>query len=191
MILELTGKLWCGRNWERLPEPLDERRRALDDVLRHAGLAGDRWILTIPLTDEHRTDSHLKAAQTYVTNAWMHTPWLTSVIARAMLGDLMSSLEKPARWLCRWWHNPIALIVAGEYLKGFATTRSLGILLLVAGIGEGIALLWIGYLQTKLEPIIRQVDSKIYSGKVLAERLERLNRFTLEVPSILVELLRI
>jgi hypothetical protein len=41
MILDLTREVWCGRNWERLPEPVDKRRRMLDGVVQRIGLAGD------------------------------------------------------------------------------------------------------------------------------------------------------
>jgi hypothetical protein len=116
MIRQLTGKMYCGTNWERLPEPLNKRRQALDDVLRYIGLAGEQWILTTPLTDRDRTYYHLQAAQQYVMNARMHTPWMTAVVARVMLGDLMGRLEKAGRRVSRWWHGPWVLGLAGIYL---------------------------------------------------------------------------
>jgi hypothetical protein len=164
--------------------PLQPGHRPLDDVLRDIGLAGDQWII-----DGCKAYCHLQAAQAYVTNPWMHTPWLTAVVAKAMLGDLMGPLEKESRWVSRWWHGPYALLFAGSCL--LATTRFWGTLLLVGGIVERIVWLRNAYFESKLDAIFSEINSKVYSGGVLAERLERLNGLTLKVPSILVEVLRI
>jgi hypothetical protein len=42
IILDLTGRMWCGTNWERLPEARHERKRALDKVLMDLCLASVR-----------------------------------------------------------------------------------------------------------------------------------------------------
>ena len=57
-------------------------------------------------------------------------------------------------------------------------------------LGEMIALWRISSTLPELNRIIGEINSKTYSGRVLAERLERLNR-SIDVPSILVEVLRI
>jgi len=192
-ILDLLGRLSCGQNWDCLPEPLNQRRLALDDVIRHVGLAVSDGIIVHPLgnTDDARTYSFREAARAYMANDWMHTPWLRTVIARAMLHDLRHSLVKSDKSLCRWWHHPGTLFVVGSILWKYAGPFLdwLGILFIIAGIAEIFALLRVSIVGPRLEEIISEIDSESYSGRVLAERLERLNGATLRVPSILLRVL--
>jgi hypothetical protein len=182
MILDLTGQMWCGRNWESLPEPLHERKTALDAVLRDIGLAREQprvWGLD-------RSYSLAKAAQVYVANDWMHTRWLTTLLAREMLFNLKSSLTEREKKMTRWWGT---LMVAGGVLSYFPNTRILGLVLCLAGVGGIAAALWIASTQSEIERMIGEVQSGSYSGRVLAERLEWLNRFRCDVPSILTGVL--
>jgi hypothetical protein len=194
MVADLLAYFWVGRNWGRLEEPMNERRKALDRFIRRAGLAGDRWMTaehpTIGDPVELRRYSLLTAAQSYVTNSWMHTPWLTTVIACAMLSDLWVLLCKRERSLSRWWHHPLAFAGGGLILWDLAGLRSLGILFLAAAAVEMIALWRVKSVRWRLAQISSEVSSGAYSGRVLAERLERLNGPTLGVPSVLPEVLR-
>jgi hypothetical protein len=183
IISDLTLKMWCGKNWERLSEPLYERKLALDGVLRDVGLAREQ---SKGSGFDCRSYSLAKAAQAYVANDWMHTRWLTTLLGSDMLSNLRSSVSERGKLGARWC---FALIVAGGVLGYFPNTRTLGIVLCMAGIG-GYEF-WIVYTQAELDRIIGEVHSGFYSGRVLAERLERLDRFRCEVPSILTELLRV
>ena len=143
-----------------------------------------------------KTRSLLQAGSAYVANNWMHTPWLTTLVAREMLSNLSSSLLGENTW--RWWPYPVACLWAG-LIPGlyFPNTRTLGVLLSIVGVGALVAGFRIVSIQEKLGRIINEVQSGFYSGRVLAERLEQLNHSRFEfpsilvVPSILVEVLRV
>jgi HAMP domain-containing protein len=195
MILNLTGQMWCCRNWERLPEPLYERKMALDGVLRDVGLSRERpkllaldgWPASFAAGS--RSFSLANAAQAYVENDWMHTRWLTTLLARDMLFNLRSPMkareEKCARWSVR-------LSVAGGVLGLFPTTRILGVVSFLVGVGIGVAAaVWVGSALPELDRIIGEVESGFYSGRVLADRLERLSPSRCDVPSVLTGVLRV
>lgn len=184
-ILDLTGAMWCGRNWQNLPEPLNERRTALDGVLREIGLARERP--TIGVVDS-RSYTLAKAAQGYVANDWMHTRWMARILATDMLLNLQSALKDREKQLTRWWRNPYALVVGGLLLAYVA--MPFGIALCIAGVLGYVAQFRNLSTQSELERIITEVQSDFYSGRVLADRLEGLNRSRCDVPSILTEVLR-
>jgi hypothetical protein len=185
MILDLTGAMWCGTNWQSLPEPLNERRTALDGILREIGLARERPMIGVV---DSRSYSLAKAAQGYVTNEWMHTRWMARILASDMLRNLQSALKDRQKQLTRWWRNPYALVVAGVLLAYVA--MPFGIALCIAGVFGYVAQFRNLSTQSELERIINEVQSDFYSGRVLAERLEGLNRSRCDVPSILTEVLR-
>lgn len=185
MILDLIAKMWIGRNWERLPEPLHQRKRALDQVFMHLGLASNRQTLR---GLNSRMHSLASAAQVYVANDWMHTRWLTDLIARAMLLDIDSALKDRAR---RATIYALVLGAAAGILGSFAVTKTFSLVLFVA-ICLGVAsAVWAAFLRSELDRIIAEVDASLYFGPVLAERLEHLNRLRLQVPSILIAVLRV
>jgi len=199
MILDLTHRLWSGRNWEQLPEPLHERKHALDKVLQDIrraiehpkGLSGEDTAL----------HSFAEAAQVYVASDWMHDRWLTTLLAREMLSKIRSSASKSANRALRW---SIALSAVGcaVVLWAVVTRGSFAYLaavpILVTGVGLGVTTIRVSYPQGELDRVIDEVQGGCFAGGVLAARLERLNSFVsyfwdfrLHVPSILVELLRI
>jgi hypothetical protein len=184
MIVDLKGRLWCGRNWECLPEPLNERRMVLDGVLQNV-----RYAIERPKNSgvDIRSYSLAKAAQAYIANDWMHTPWMTALLAGQMLYDLKSHLEGRRKGWLRW---SVALLLAGGVLGFFSETRTFGILLCIAGIGARWAA-EMGSTEAELNRITDEIESGFYSGRVLAGRLERLNTgwFRCDVPSILTEVL--
>jgi hypothetical protein len=186
MILDLTATMWCGRNWESLPEPLNERKAALDGVLREICLARERPAIGVV---DSRSHSLAKAAQAYVANDWMHTRSMTRILASDMLGNLAFSLKERQKELTRWWRNPFALLVAGAIVAYF--TMPLAILLWIAAVAGYVAEFRNVSTQSEVERIIQEVQSGFYSGPVLAARLERLNRSRCDVPSILTEVLRV
>lgn len=186
MISDLTTGMWCGRNWERLPERLYGRKRALDKVLMDVCFASVRpttWGLDM------RARHLASAAQEYAANKWMHTRWLTTLVAREMLSDLKSSLQKREKRLRGWC---FALLGLGSVLVYFSNTRFLGIVLVcIVNLVLVVSAFWMIPGQSALDRIIDEVQSGFYSGRVLAERLERLNGFRCDVPSILTEMLRV
>jgi HAMP domain-containing protein len=184
-ILDLTRTMWCGKNWQSLPEPLNERRTTLDGVLREIGLARERPMIGVVGS---RSYSLAKAAQGYVANEWMHTRWMARILASDMLLNLQSALKNREKQLTRWWRNPYALVVAGVLLAYVA--MPFGIALCIAGVVGYVAQFRNLSTQSKLERIINEVQSDFYSGRVLADRLEELNRSRCDVPSILTEVLR-
>ena len=79
LILDLTGRMWIGRNWERLPEPVFERKRTLDHVLGSLGRAIKR---EKTLMGEDMAPQLLaEAAQVYLANDWMQDRWLAKLLA--------------------------------------------------------------------------------------------------------------
>lgn len=195
MILNLIGQMWCCRNWERLPEPLYERKMALDGVLREVGLSRERPKLLAldgwpaSFAAESRSRSLAEAAQAYVENDWMHTRWLTTLIARDMLFNLRSPMKAREEKCSRW---SVRLSVAGGVLGLFPITRILGIVSFLLGVGIGVAAAaWVGSALPELDRIIGEIESGFYSGRVLADRLERLNPSRCDVPSVLTGVLRV
>jgi hypothetical protein len=185
LIGDLISEMWCGRNWERLPEPLYERKMVLDGVLRDVGLSRERprvWGFDM------RSFSLARAAQAYLANDWMHTRWLTTLLARDMLFNLRSSLQEREKRRVRWW---VTLTVAGGVLACFEGTRTLGVVLCLAGVGGYATEFRAASTLSELDRIISEIESGFYSGSVLAERLERRNRSGCDVPSVLIGVLRV
>jgi HAMP domain-containing protein len=184
-ITDLVVGMWCGRNWDRLPEQLHRRRMELDGVLRDIGLARERpQVGSMNL----RHNSLARAAHAYVVNGWMHAQWLTALIAGEMLSDLRSSLAKRVEALSKL---ALVLMIAGGAL-GWLWDRSLGLMLIVVGAGGLGATFRIFSSLTETERILDEVRSGLYSGDVLAQRLERLNRrFGCDVSSTLAAVLRV
>jgi hypothetical protein len=188
VILKLIHKIWLDRNWERLPKPLYERKRILDRVLIDLCFRGDP---SQPLL-ETRAYSILSAAHTYVENTWMHTPWLTALIAREAVESLNSSVKERQRTLLRWRWHPFTVGLAGAILWEFLPSRrAMAILLFLVCIVQSL----VGYrnevIQAKLGRISDDLHSDVHSGPVLAERLERLNSLAFRVPSIVIAVLRV
>lgn len=117
-------------------EPLRERKKALEGVLQDIGIAKEGP----EVCELHGGRSHslAKAAPAYVANDWMHTRWLTTLLAREMLSDLESSLTERLKKLQRWGTT---LAVAAFVLGYF--TRFWGIVLIVACGGVFARAVWI------------------------------------------------
>jgi len=191
LILDLTGRMWIGRNWERLPEPVFERKRTLDHVLGNLGRAIKRE-KTLMGED---TAAYLlaEAAQVYVTNDWMHDRWLAKLLASNMLSEIRSSVAKSVNRARRWYFGcaAVACVVAAAG-RLIAATGAKAVAVLIAA--AGVVALVVAELrladQNKLDCIIGEVQGGCFAGSVVAGRLERLNSSRLHIPSILVELLR-
>jgi len=191
MILDLTGKMWCGRNWERLPEPEYERKRALDEVLQDLGRAMKRE-KTLSGNDM-AAYLFAQAAQVYVANDWMHDRWLAKLLAREMLSEIRSSVAKSENVAWRWNRGFMVVacvVTAAGVLISAAAVRAVGIVIFGAGVVAGVVAEVRQGDQNKLDRIIDEVQGGSFAGGVVAERLERLNSPRLHIPSILVELLR-
>ena len=183
MIESLTFEMRRGKNWERLPESLYEQRVVLDGVLSAVCIAIERpewWLPDRTLAE---------AAQTYIANNWMHSRWMTTLLASQMLYDLKYSVMKRERTLTRWWRHPMSIMFAGAALWKLPGIEYIGILLGAVGVVKGVEVWQIASTRSELERIYNEVESKIYAGRVLAERLDRLNRDRVDVPSILIEVL--
>lgn len=191
MILDLTGKMWCGRNWERSPEPEYERKRALDEVLQDLGRAMKRE-KTLSGNDM-AAYLFAQAAQVYVANDWMHDRWLAKLLAREMLSEIRSSVAKSENVAWRWNRGFMVVacvVTAAGVLISAAAVRAVGIVIFGAGVVAGVVAEVRQGDQNKLDRIIDEVQGGSFAGGVVAERLERLNSPRLHIPSILVELLR-
>ena len=112
LILDLTGRMWIGRNWERLPEPVFERKRTLDHVLGSLGRAIKR---EKTLMGEDMAPQLLaEAAQVYLANDWMQDRWLAKLLASEMLAEIRFSVAKSAKRARRWYFGcaAVACVVA-------------------------------------------------------------------------------
>jgi hypothetical protein len=178
IILDLTSRLSRSKNWENLPAPLYERKRILDEVLLHFCYA---------MGQPKGLRGFAKAAQVYVANDWMYDRWLTKLLAHAMLSKLLSTVNESTKPLYRWY---VGLSVVGGLVCLASTTVGVFIIV-VTVLWAVVALTRIGNAQSELDRIIVEVEEDCFAGGVLAERLERLNSPRLQIPSILVELLRV
>lgn len=185
MTLDLIAQMWCGRNWERLPEPLNERRLALDDVLRDVGLARERPTIGAVHTKSH---SLAKAAQAYLANDGMHSRWMAKLIAGDMLDELEHALKERQKRLSRWWRSPLAFLLIGAIVARYSI--SLAVSLWIAAVAIYVVEYRNSSALAEIERIANEIKSGCYSGGVLARRLERLNRSWCEVPSVLTETLQ-
>ena len=111
---------------------------------------------------------------------------MARILASDMLLNLQSALKDRQSQLTRWWRNPYALVVAGVLLA--YVTMPFGIALFgYAGVVGYVAQFRNLSTQSKLERIINEVQSDFYSGRVLADRLEELNRSRCDVPSYITD----
>jgi hypothetical protein len=191
LILDLTGRMWSGRDWEQLPEPVYERKRTLDKVLQNLGRAIEREKTL--MGEEMAPHLLAEAAQVYLANDWMHDRWLAQLLARGMLSNVRSSVAKSANRARRLSFGCMAVacvVVAAGVLIAAAAVKAVGVLIAAsAAVDLVVAGLRIRD-QIKLDRIIDEVQGGCFAGGVVAERLERLNSPRLHIPSILVELLR-
>jgi len=186
LILDLTGRMWIGRNWERLPEPVFERKRTLDHVLGNLGRAIKRE-KTLSGNDM-AAYLFAQAAQVYVANDWMHDRWLAKFLAREMLSEMRSSVAKSAK-RAHWW--AIGLGTGAAAAAACLAGRTVGVLIFIAALlASAVITARLDYAGLVLDRIIDEVGGGCFAGGVVAERLERLNGLSLHIPSILVELLR-
>ena len=184
MITDLLDGMWLGRNWDGLPEQLNKRRVALDGVLRDICLAIER-----PTAGGFnlRPLSLSKAASAYIDNDWMHTKWLTTLIAREMLSELGSTMEKSSKAYSKGMWTSLA---AGLVL-GYLWDQAVGIMLGAVGLWALAMGIWVSCTGVKIEQIANELRSGHYDGGVLADRIERFNRrFGCRIPSVLTGVLR-
>jgi len=184
MITDLLVGMWSGRNWDHLPEQLNKRRRALDEVLQQHCLAIER-----PTAGGFnlRPLSLSNAANAYIENDWMHTKWLTTLIAREILSDLGSTMDKSSKA----YFKGMWVSLAAGLVVGYVWDRAIGIMLGAAALCALAMVFWVSYTSMEIEQIADELRSGRYDGSVLAARLEGLNRrFGCRIPSVLTGVLR-
>ncbi len=185
MITDLLFGMRLDRNWDGLPEQLNKRRRALDGVLQDICLAIER-----PTVGgfNWRARSLSDAASAYIDNDWMHTKWLTTLIAREMLSELGSTMEKSSKAYSKgmWISSAAGLVL------GYLWDRAIGLMLGAVGLWAFAMGYWITWTGVEIEQMADELRSGRYDGSVLAGRLEWLNRrFGCRIPSVLTGVLRV
>ncbi len=171
-------------NPENLPAETREHKKDLDYFL---------FRVAVEIPDKYREsdfrpamDCLLSTMSDYLQKPWLQTRELTHRLGARAISSL-ALMSRPAKWRDRTLAVLVTLIV-GTGCFGFYSAAHIFEFLTALFFCFCVRRDWQSW---RVERIREEIVSKVYSGCVMAERVERLSQTNLKVPSVLPAILRL